>query len=261
MKILRNASYHFLLTQFQCGLFDNPYIELENALAAVWNSDTDKAAKESQLKTVIMLKNSDNVIKKADETKKTVYIPYIFTPASVSSSSSTAASWKPALDLEAAGKYFTVVTDTVGRDKNYSQLELLEYVNTIKGDAKVVVLMSKASGPSVMVFSEVEPLADAILFYYGSTSWFFADALLEIVNGDVEPSALLPFQMPASMDAVEAQLEDVPRDMECYVDADGNVYDFAYGLNWNGKIEDERVKTYSVEPLAHVESIEFHYAD
>ena len=87
------------------------------------------------------------------------------------------------------------------------------------------------------------------------------DGLLEIVNGDVEPSALLPFQMPASMDAVEAEKEDVPRDMECYVDADGNVYDFAYGLNWSGKIEDERVATYSVEPLTTVESISFHYAD
>ena len=151
--------------------------------------------------------------------------------------------------------------NTVGQDKNYSQLEQLEYVNTVKGDAKVVVLMSKASGPSVMVLSEVEPLADAILYYYGSTSWVFTDALLEIVNGDVEPSALLPFQMPASMDAVEAQKEDVPRDMECYVDADGNVYDFAYGLNWSGKIEDERVATYNVEPLTTVESITFHYAD
>jgi beta-glucosidase len=149
--------------------------------------------------------------------------------------------------------------NTVGRDSKYSQLELLEYVNTVKGDAKVVVLMSKASGPSVMVFSEVEPLADAILLYYGG-SWFFDAALLEIVNGDVEPNGLLPFQMPASMDAVEAQQDDVPRDMECYVDADGNTYDFAFGLNWSGVINDERVETYKVEPLTHVENIEFHYA-
>ncbi len=151
--------------------------------------------------------------------------------------------------------------NTVGKDKNYGQLELLQYVNTVKGDAKVVVLMSKASGPSVMVFAEVEPLADAILFYYGSTSWVFTDALLEVVNGDVEPNGLLPFQMPASMDAVEAQKEDVPRDMECYVDADGNAYDFAFGLNWSGVINDERVATYKVDPLENVQSITFHYAD
>ena len=81
------------------------------------------------------------------------------------------------------------------------------------------------------------------------------------MNGDVEPSALLPFQQPASMDAVEAQKEDVPRDMECYVDANGNTYDFAFGMNWSGVINDERVTKYSVEPLTTVENITFHYAD
>lgn len=147
--------------------------------------------------------------------------------------------------------------NTVGRDSNYDQLELLQWVNTVKGNAKVVVLMSKASGPSTMVWSEVEPLADAILFYYGSTSWFFEESLLEIVNGDVEPSGLLPFQQPASMEAVAAQEEDVPRDLECYVDADGNTYDFAFGLNWSGVINDERVQTYSVEPLTTPETINY----
>ena len=365
---LRNAAYHFLLTQFQCGLFDNPYIDLDHAIETVWNNTTDKEAKVSQQKTVIMLKNHDNTIAPSNGEKKTVYLPLSYSPASEGNSSSAGspAKWETAVDVKAVEKIFNVVTDTigeptgapdadgnatytendvirasaedvaacdlilvfmdapsqdstqdddgnwlpanlqygeytaenarresiaadvqtetindgyygtktqtvklnrsyanntVGQDKNHSQLEQLEYVNTVKGDAKVVVLMSKASGPSVMVFSEVEPLADAILYYYGSTSWVFTDALLEIVNGDAEPSALLPFQMPASMDAVEAQKEDVPRDMECYVDADGNVYDFAYGLNWSGKIEDERVTTYSVEPLTTVESITFHYAE
>ena len=37
--------------------------------------------------------------------------------------------------------------------------------------------------------------------------------------------------------------------MECYVDANGNTYDFAFGMNWSGVIDDERVATYNVEPL------------
>jgi len=35
-----------------------------------------------------------------------------------------------------------------------------------------------------------------------------------------------------------------PRDMECHTDELGNVYDFAFGLNWSGVIDDNRVKTY-----------------
>ena len=59
------------------------------------------------------------------------------------------------------------------------------------------------------------------------------------------------------MEAVEAQVEDVPRDMECYKDAAGNTYDFAFGMNWAGVINDGRTETYSAEPLTKVKSHDF----
>lgn len=37
-------------------------------------------------------------------------------------------------------------------------------------------------------------------------------------------------------ESVELQKEDTPFDMECYVDADGNIYDYSFGLNWKGVI-------------------------
>ena len=51
-------------------------------------------------------------------------------------------------------------------------------------------------------------------------------------------------QMPANMKTVEEQLEDVAHDMECHVDTEGYVYDFAFGLNWAGKIQDKRTENY-----------------
>ena len=99
-----------------------------------------------------------------------------------------------------------------------------------------------------MIFSEIEPYADAILYLFGQA--MFGDCsnenFLPIVTGKYEPQALLPVQMPANMETVEDQYEDVPRDMECYIDADGNVYDFTFGLNWSGVINDERVAKYNV---------------
>ena len=74
-------------------------------------------------------------------------------------------------------------------------------------------------------------------------------ALMEIITGKAEPSALLPFQMPLDMKTVEEQFEDVPRDMECHVDSDGNTYDFAFGLDWSGVIKDERTARYNVPPI------------
>jgi len=46
------------------------------------------------------------------------------------------------------------------------------------------------------------------------------------------------------MKTVEEQMEDVPRDMKCYTDSEGNTYDFAFGMNWSGIINDARIAKY-----------------
>lgn len=132
---------------------------------------------------------------------------------------------------------------------NTSSLDSILYASeNMPEDAKVIVAVN-ATNP--MVFSEFESEVDAILMGFSTNSELF----LDIVTGKVEPTGLLPLQMPASMETVEAQCEDVPRDMECYVDAAGNTYDFAYGLNWSGVISDERTAKYTVEPLTAPETI------
>ncbi|MDF0717461.1 glycoside hydrolase family 3 N-terminal domain-containing protein [Muricauda sp. 334s03] len=120
---------------------------------------------------------------------------------------------------------------------NIADMALVTDTKRKMGNKPVVVIV-KVSKP--MVFAEIEPAADAILVHMGIQD----QALLDIVSGKVEPSALLPFQMPNDMMTVEAQFEDVPRDMEPYTDADGNAYDFAFGLNWGGTIDDNRTKAY-----------------
>jgi beta-glucosidase len=47
------------------------------------------------------------------------------------------------------------------------------------------------------------------------------------------------------MKTVEEQFEDVPHDMICHEDSEGNAYDFGFGMNWAGVIHDTRVETYS----------------
>ena len=79
----------------------------------------------------------------------------------------------------------------------------------------------------------------AIIYGFGVMD----QAVMDILSG-VEPSALLPVQMPADMETVEQQLEDVSHDMKVYVDSEGNAYDFGYGLNWKGVIQDKRVSQY-----------------
>ena len=117
---------------------------------------------------------------------------------------------------------------------NESDLDLVIETKKKMGDKPVVVVVN-VTRP--VVLAELEPYADVILLTFGVQN----QAVLDIVNGTVEPSGLLPMQLPADMRTVEEQCEDVPRDMRPYVDADGHAYDFAYGLNWAGVIDDARV--------------------
>ncbi|RIV70485.1 glycoside hydrolase family 3 protein [Flagellimonas aequoris] len=120
---------------------------------------------------------------------------------------------------------------------NTTDMDLVKDTKKKIGEKPVVVIV-RVSKP--MVFAEIEPYASAILVQMGVQD----QALMDLVSGKVEPSALLPFQMPVDMKTVELQFEDVPRDMEPYIDSEGNAYDFAYGLNWSGVINDDRVKNY-----------------
>ena len=354
LAVYRECAKDLFVSQINCGLFDNPYIDYETAQEFGYNGlDFVWEAEDEHAKTIIMLKNEGNLIAE-DCAIETVYVPYKFSAATEGNSSmaGTPASWAPSADLEMVEDYFEVVTDTLGEpsgepdedgnptwtendiirasaeeladcdaagvfmvspkqdgamndegkmiggnlqyhgytptkarevsiagdngenwswngnpigdDSNIADLYMLEEVKALV-DCPVIVVV-EAGAP--MVMSEVEPLADVILYHFGQDGgeigggvWFNPEAVWQIISGEVEPYALLPFQMPASMDAVDAQDEDTIRDVECYVDAAGNVYDFAFGLNWSGLIEDARTETYRTDPVTECQYLDFHTAN
>ena len=135
---------------------------------------------------------------------------------------------------------------------NESDLDLVEHVASV---CENVVVAVRTDNPFIP--AELDAVADSLLLFFNNNMYHtdigantnVERALYDVVAGNYEPSGLLPFQMPANMDTVEAQLEDIPRDCESYTDSQGNTYDFTFGLNWSDKIEDERVTKYNVKPL------------
>jgi beta-glucosidase len=122
---------------------------------------------------------------------------------------------------------------------NHYDLGMVRDAKKAMGGKPVLVIID-VSKP--MVFSEFEKDASAILLTFGVQD----QAIMDILTGDVEPSALLPFQMPIDMKTVEMQNEDVPFDMTCHTDSDGHVYDFGFGMNWSGVIRDARTDKYII---------------
>jgi beta-glucosidase len=120
---------------------------------------------------------------------------------------------------------------------NISDLKMVtDTYKKMKG--KPVIVSVHMSNP--MVFAEFEKQADAILVNFDVQD----QAILDLLTGVAEPSGMLPMQMPLDMSVVEKQFEDVPQDMECYTDEASNKYDFGFGMNWKGVINDDRTKKY-----------------
>lgn len=121
---------------------------------------------------------------------------------------------------------------------NYSDLNAILATKGQIGE-KPVIVVANITRP--MIFKEFEKYADAIITRYSIGE----QAVMDIISGKYEPSGLLPIQMPANMETVEVQHEDTPFDMDCHIDTEGNVYDFAFGLNWKGVIKDARTEKYN----------------
>lgn len=364
-QIMAETTTNVLKVLFNVGVVDNPYLDSQKAKKTADSAENNTAGFEAQVKSVVMLKNHDGLIKEAGDEKLTVYIPWQYTPEKTvkkqMSYVTVAASFAPTVDLQTALKYFNVVTDKLGQpsgpagedgkatylpediirasaediakcdfalvrisspqngnptadytdegtmpadyeylpislqyrsytaDSMYVRLDSIGGLITSKEvqgtygmetvyekenrsyygktaiinneeDLDLVLYAASAADKVVvavdamgaMIFNEFESEVDSILVgWSGGRAPAITDAaFFEIIAGKKEPSGLLPLQMPANMDTVEAQYEDVPRDMECHVDADGNTYDFAFGMNWSGVIDDERVAKYSVEPIS-----------
>ena len=302
----RESAKRLLMNSFRTGLFENPYLDPEASAATVGKPEYMEKGYQAQLKSVVMVKNSDNIIPmKADEGKLKVYVPQRYVPQMVNFFGMvTPERWEDTFAPDLLSKYYEPVSDPSEADfaivvieaptsgTGYSMDDVkkggngyvpisLQYndyvaeharevslaggdrleksanrsykgksVKTVnKSDLQTVIDTKAAMGqkPVITIIStgkpfvpEFEPYSDAVLVSFGCQN----QALLDLVSGAVEPSALLPMQLPADMKTVELQKEDLPFDMDCYVDADGNAYDFAYGLNWSGRIDDERVQKY-----------------
>lgn len=123
--------------------------------------------------------------------------------------------------------------------KTANKDDLLSVLETRrKMGSKPVIVALAATRP--VIVSEFEKSADAVLVSFGTSNQPF----LDLISGRNEPSGLLPCQLPVDMKTVEEQKEDVPRDMIPYIDSDGHTYDYAFGMNWSGVINDSRVQKY-----------------
>ena len=101
------SAVRLLKNIFRVGLFENPYLNVEETKAVVGKAEFMKAGYDAQLKSIVLLKNKGNVLPLKE--KQTVYIPKIYTaPAKDWWGTYTAPKLDYPVNMELVKKYYNV---------------------------------------------------------------------------------------------------------------------------------------------------------
>jgi beta-glucosidase len=220
-----NESVKRLLRQkFQLGLFDNPYVNVQQAVQTVGKPEFQDEANLSQRRAITLLKN-ENKLLPLTQNKLKIYVQNI--------------------DTKVAAKYATIVNRPEDADLAIIRLQTPWYpVKSpimlaqmfhhgdldFKGAKKDSILQLLSKVPTVVdiyldrpaVIPEINAKAKALLANFGASD----EALLDVVFGKYKPEGKLPFELPSSMEAVREQKEDKPYDSK------NPLYHFGFGLSY-----------------------------
>lgn len=217
------SARRLLREKFVLGLFDEQrYVDVERAKQIVGNADFVAAGEAAQRASITLLTNTDALLPLSRGSK--VYVEGI--------------------DSEVAGRYGTVVATPAEADvaivriaapyeQRPTMFENFFHSGSLDFSAgQVAHLLEVATVvPTVLdVFMDrpaiLTPLVDrvgAITANWGAGP----SALLDVLFGKSSPQGALPFDLPSSMAAVEANLPDVPFDT---VDP---LFRFGHGLRYS----------------------------
>ncbi len=233
------SARRILRTKFELGLFDNPYVDVEAAEQIVGSKENMEKGKEAQRKSIVLLKNALNV--------DSSYLLPLTRGLKI---------YTENIDKTIAGEYATVVdslddadfailrlqTPWEPREGNFMEQmfhqgyldfkepELTRLMDIMKRKPTIVcIYLDRAA-----VIPQLAENTKGLLADFGAHD----DALLDIVFGEFNPTARLPFELPSSMQAVEKQFEDLPYDSE------NPLFPFGFGLNYSREADSLEINIY-----------------
>ncbi|HAF70365.1 TPA: beta-glucosidase [Candidatus Acetothermia bacterium] len=227
-----------LKLKFQLGLFEDPYVDPYQAQEIVGSAEFKALGYQAQLESVVLLKN-DGVLPLPEAVldisagqisarRPRIYSPYVVYQEQTFFGTQERTM---GIDPKIAGQYATVVDDP--EDADFAVIEIdvggieipperLETVELAKAAGLPIVLVLNFDRAPTVLTPELVESVDAIVAEFDITD----NALLDVLFGRFNPVGKLPFQIPSSIESVEAQLEDVPFDL-----ADP-AFDYGFGLSY-----------------------------
>ena len=250
---LTDACRRILIAKFELGIFENPYVD-ENAAASILGSEAHKAvAKEAAARSFTMVKY-ENVQALGE---KVIVAGELADNARALNSGWTA---KEPIDIGGTS-ILKAFQNRLGEENVTYYADAASVPADLNGQTVILVVGEKsgthepswgtatlefpedqqsllnaldAAGANVVsvvlmnrpyVLTPVVEKSDSVLLAYRPGVTVGADAVAEALYGESAITGKLPFQIPATMEQVLAQREDLPKDI---VDP---LFDYGFGID------------------------------
>lgn len=215
-SVARILRWHFGL-----GLFENPYVDAAAAEGIVGSLRNQALGYQAQLESVVLLANDGTLPIRNDR-------PRIYTEG---------------MDADAVGRYGEVVDEpgnadiallrvdasvlyAPGQSADSTDIRLPEAVvgriDTVLATGVPTVVGINIGSTLVVLPRDLSTRVGALLMLFDVQD----EAVLDVLFGRFPPVGRLPFELPSSMQAVDAQLEDVP------FDSPDPLFEFGFGLTY-----------------------------
>ncbi len=215
-----------LRDKFRLGLFDDPFVDLDAAELIVGNATFRAAGDQAQRRSIVLLKNADLAggpalplrgrpklyVENIDPALAQAYGEVVGTPAEAD-----------VAILRLRAPY---------EQRNSLPIEHFFHAGDLSfpADALARIAAVLAQVPTIVdiyldrpaVIPEIAAGCTGLLASFGASD----PALLDIIFGQVAPTARLPFELPASMEAVRDQKPDLPYDSR------DPLFAFGHGLRY-----------------------------
>ena len=254
---LTDACRRILIAKFQMGLFENPYVD-ETQAEEIIGSDAHKAvAKEAAAKSFTLVKyenaaslvgqsfvvaglladdvrclNSGWTAKEPVEIEGTSILSALKAKAGEDKVTYIADAASVPADLSGTTAIVVVGEKSGTHDPAWGastlefpedQVALVNALDKAGANVVAVVVMNRA-----YVLAPIADAADSVLLVYRPGVTSGGSAVADCLFGETAITGRLPFQIPASMEQVLAQREDMPKDIE------NPLYEYGFGIDADG---------------------------
>jgi beta-glucosidase len=224
-----DASVRRLLrAKFEMGLFEDPYVDAEKAAKIVGKQEFMEKGKRAQRRSIVLLKNGAGAdgsrvlplpkgtkiyTENIDDAAASKYGTVVATPEEADFAVLRLQTpWEPR-DGDFVEAFFHQGALNFPEQERSRLLDIMQTTPTI-----VCIYLDRAA-----VIPEIAEASAGLLADFGATD----DAVLDVIFGDFNPKGKLPFELPASMEAVRNQKEDVPYDSK------DPLFEFGYGPSYD----------------------------